>query len=220
MPRTPLHRGLLQALSRARRANLEAAGLPPPLVGAVRGWTRRRFVCTAGLAVPALALGGGLPRPAPRREPPRAAEPEYRVAVVGAGLAGLNAAYRLMHAGIQVTLYEASPRVGGRVHTLTDAMGAGLVTELGGEFINSDHADMIGLARELGLKVYNRAEAPATLAYPSTRVLLWRYPPDPGGAGAPAAAAGRPDCRRCVPLGSGSEDLPGCLRPALRCGLP
>lgn len=161
MSRSPLYRGLLRALSRARRENLAAAGRPPPVPGAVRGWTRRRFVASTGLAVPALVWGPGLPA----REPPP--DPAYRVAVVGGGLAGLNAAWRLMQAGVQVALYEGSPRLGGRVMTRKGVLGEGLVSELGGEFVNSDHADLIGLARDLGLRMYNRAEAPATLTYPS-----------------------------------------------------
>src|SRR5262245_20099085 len=37
-----------------------------------------------------------------------------RVAIVGAGLAGLHAAYRLLQAGVRAQVYEASSRVGGR----------------------------------------------------------------------------------------------------------
>lgn len=40
-----------------------------------------------------------------------------RVAVIGAGIAGLTAAYELTEAGDDVTVFEASERVGGRVHT-------------------------------------------------------------------------------------------------------
>jgi monoamine oxidase len=42
------------------------------------------------------------------------------------------------------------------------------VTEFGGEFINSTHADMLDLAREFGLKVFNRAESLASRLYPNT----------------------------------------------------
>lgn len=42
---------------------------------------------------------------------------EHRVAIVGAGLAGLNAARRLAGKGLAVTVYEAESAVGGRVHT-------------------------------------------------------------------------------------------------------
>ncbi len=41
-----------------------------------------------------------------------------RVAVVGGGLAGLAAALELVDAGVEVTLYEARPTLGGKVQTL------------------------------------------------------------------------------------------------------
>ncbi len=41
-----------------------------------------------------------------------------KVAVVGAGIAGLAAAHALVRAGCTVTLYEASPQAGGHVHTV------------------------------------------------------------------------------------------------------
>ncbi|KAF8818030.1 putative flavin-containing monoamine oxidase AofH, partial [Cardiosporidium cionae] len=42
---------------------------------------------------------------------------EARVAIIGAGMAGISAARRLHDAGVQVTLYEARNRVGGRICT-------------------------------------------------------------------------------------------------------
>ncbi len=41
-----------------------------------------------------------------------------KIAVVGAGIAGLGAAHALVRAGHDVTLYEASPKAGGHVHTV------------------------------------------------------------------------------------------------------
>src|SRR6185437_16247319 len=41
-----------------------------------------------------------------------------RVVVVGAGFAGVCAAYELQTAGYDVTVVEARNRIGGRVHTL------------------------------------------------------------------------------------------------------
>ena len=44
---------------------------------------------------------------------------DVRIAVVGAGLAGLTCAYRLQQAGYYATVYEADPeRVGGRCWTI------------------------------------------------------------------------------------------------------
>jgi hydroxysqualene dehydroxylase len=46
-----------------------------------------------------------------------------RVAVVGGGLAGLTAALDLMDAGVDVTVYEARPTLGGAVQTLPEREG-------------------------------------------------------------------------------------------------
>ncbi|MGH2925178.1 MAG: flavin monoamine oxidase family protein, partial [Solirubrobacterales bacterium] len=80
-----------------------------------------------------------------------------RVVVVGAGLAGLACAHRLRRGGIDASVYEARPdRVGGRCWTARE-FGDGQVGEHGGEFIDSDHARMHALVRELGLRLEDRA---------------------------------------------------------------
>ncbi|EAW35409.1 NAD(P)/FAD-dependent oxidoreductase [Lyngbya sp. PCC 8106] len=73
------------------------------------------------------------------------------VLIVGAGIAGLAAAYRLTQAGVPVDIIEARNRVGGRINTLKKAAGTPLIAELGGEFINTDHICIRSLAEELGL---------------------------------------------------------------------
>jgi len=73
------------------------------------------------------------------------------VVVVGAGLAGLTAAYRLMQAGCHVTVLEAQDRVGGRVRSLTLENGA--VAELGGEWIESGQRFVSALALELDISM-------------------------------------------------------------------
>lgn len=70
------------------------------------------------------------------------------VAVVGAGLAGLTAAFRLTQMGHAVTLFEATHRVGGRIRSVT--MENGAVAELGGEWIRGDHVAVSSLADEVG----------------------------------------------------------------------
>jgi monoamine oxidase len=79
--------------------------------------------------------------------------------VVGAGLAGLVAARTLKRAGLSVRLFEAAKRVGGRTHSLLDRFGSGLATEMGGEFVDSRHADMLALAHEFGLTVLDTQES-------------------------------------------------------------
>ncbi len=74
------------------------------------------------------------------------------VTIIGAGLAGLSAAYDLHNAGWQVTVLEARDRVGGRVHTLRN-FSNGLVAEAGGEFIDKHHTRMLALVKEFNLSL-------------------------------------------------------------------
>jgi monoamine oxidase len=74
------------------------------------------------------------------------------VTVIGAGLAGLSAAYELQRLGWQVTLLEARDRLGGRVHSLR-SFSNGLVAEAGGEFIEESHTRMLAYADQFNLKL-------------------------------------------------------------------
>ncbi len=74
------------------------------------------------------------------------------VTIIGAGLAGLSAAYDLQHAGWRVTVLEARERVGGRVYSVR-SFSNGLVAEAGGEFIEDSHARMLALAKQFDLKL-------------------------------------------------------------------
>ncbi|BAZ51442.1 hypothetical protein NIES4103_40910 [Nostoc sp. NIES-4103] len=76
-----------------------------------------------------------------------------KVLVVGAGIAGLTAAYRLRQAGVPVDIIEARNRVGGRIRSLSNAANTGVTVELGGEFIDTDHTSLQKLATELGLTI-------------------------------------------------------------------
>ena len=75
----------------------------------------------------------------------------HRIAIIGAGLAGLCAAFELRSMGYQVSVYEARERVGGRVHSLKEFI-KGKTVEGGGELIGSNHALWIAYAKHFGLK--------------------------------------------------------------------
>jgi monoamine oxidase len=72
--------------------------------------------------------------------------------VIGAGLAGLSAAYDLHRAGWHATVLEARDRVGGRVHSFRN-FSNGLVAEGGGEFIDKHHIRMLAYAKEFKLSL-------------------------------------------------------------------
>lgn len=61
-----------------------------------------------------------------------------RVVVIGAGFAGLSCSYELQQAGYDVTLLEASTRVGGRVFSTSEFV-PGRVVEFGAELIGTNH---------------------------------------------------------------------------------
>jgi monoamine oxidase len=75
------------------------------------------------------------------------------VAIVGGGVAGLTIAYRLARAGRPVTIYEASTRFGGRMFTRRNFNADGMFCELGGELVDSNHAPLMALAKELGVGI-------------------------------------------------------------------
>jgi monoamine oxidase len=161
MARTPLFRNLVLALQTARQQNLKAQDLPPPIPRNISQWTRRKFLKSTAVAGVSGLAGSNLF--SPNKAEAMHATPS--VAVIGAGIAGLNAAYQLKKAGIVATVYEARHRIGGRV--LSADMGDGLIVDLGGELINTDHADMLVLAEEFGIELFNRSADSASLPYPN-----------------------------------------------------
>ena len=66
-----------------------------------------------------------------------------QVIVIGAGLSGLTAASELNRQGIDVLVLEASPKVGGRVHSATTKLGSHL--DLGGQWIGRGHHRLTAL---------------------------------------------------------------------------
>ena len=150
MARTHLLRSLVRLASQFRVAR--NSGLPLPVVqerqaaavaSGQRAVGRRQFLASVAAASAGLAL----PRPA-LATPPR----QPRIAIVGAGISGLNCALALRDRGLRSTIYEASGRIGGRMFSNNLGYWAGnQVTEWGGELIDTGHVTVQSLAARFGL---------------------------------------------------------------------
>jgi monoamine oxidase len=147
---------LRRAFAEARRRHLAAA---PASRDTLPDLSRRRAIAAGGAV-----LGGSL-TPAWAHAARKLVAPQ--VAIVGAGLAGLTAAHTLRKAGIHATVLEASSRIGGRCYSERTAFAEGQLAERGGEFIDTVHESLIGLAGELQLELDDVLEAqpPGTEAY-------------------------------------------------------
>ncbi|MFD8227285.1 protoporphyrinogen oxidase [Streptomyces massasporeus] len=84
-------------------------------------------------------------------------EVQGQVVVIGAGIAGLAAAHRLLERGARVTVLEASDRVGGKL--LPGEVGGARV-DLGAESMLARRPEAVALARAVGLA--DRLQPPAT----------------------------------------------------------
>lgn len=72
------------------------------------------------------------------------------IIVIGAGAAGLMAAYKLSAKYKNVIVLEARDRIGGRIHTVENSFGDKIV-ELGAEFIHGDLPVTLNLLQEAGI---------------------------------------------------------------------
>src|SRR5579862_8842397 len=78
---------------------------------------------------------------------------QRRVAIIGAGLAGLAAACQLEEAGNEVTVFEARARSGGRALTLRDEFEGDVYADAGAACIRDDHQFVLALVARLGLEL-------------------------------------------------------------------
>ena len=84
------------------------------------------------------------------------ADERFDVIVIGAGMAGISAARRLVAAGQRVAVLEARSRIGGRCCTVAmpsaSAAGADFTVELGAAFVHGRNENpLLPLAAELGV---------------------------------------------------------------------
>jgi monoamine oxidase len=144
MARTPLFSLMQRALRRSRPSR----PFDPE---------RRRVLLGSAGAALALPLAGAGCSSAPT---------QVSVAIVGGGMAGLHCAYRLKQRGLLASVFEAAPRLGGRVFSdrTTFWQPSGQHCELGGELIDSGHVTMRDLATELGLPLLDYQQDDPTLA--------------------------------------------------------
>jgi len=104
----------------------------------VNHWIDRRQLLRQGVYA---AVAAAVPRSVGAANQPRLERrgPAKTVIVIGAGLAGLAAAYELTQAGHHVTVLEARRRAGGRVYTLREPFSDGLYAEAGGMHVYDTH---------------------------------------------------------------------------------
>ncbi|MGZ3694458.1 MAG: flavin monoamine oxidase family protein, partial [Bdellovibrionota bacterium] len=144
MARTPFSRRLHKIL--AQQLANEASFDP----------SRRQFIQTSTLAAAAL-VAGPLRSFSPMLQSDTSSQ---RVAIVGAGAAGLAAAHDLRQRGISYKIFEGNDRVGGRILSdFTTFASQHQFCELGGELINSDHHSIRTFAKQLGVEVQEFPES-------------------------------------------------------------
>ena len=114
---------------------------------------RKEFLTQSAFASAQAAFASTLAFDALASNSQRTRRTGYRkkVAVIGAGLAGLSAAYELTQAGFDVTVLEARTRPGGRVHTLREPFSDKRYAEAGAARIPDSHRWTLKYARLFGL---------------------------------------------------------------------
>lgn len=144
-----------------------------------------------------------------------------RVAVVGAGISGLAAAYALQQAGLEVAVLERSSAVGGRMHTRSEQ---GFTWDAGAQFMMGGYRYMRRLMEKLALPVSQHKVPSVTATMLPDGRLYYTRTGSPGGHPAASGAilplpgedgqsdAGglaKPEALRLVPSGEGGSNRHG-----------
>jgi protoporphyrinogen oxidase len=98
-----------------------------------------------------------------------------KIAIVGAGIAGLTAAYDLLNRGHQVTLYEASDHSGGLAAGFRDEQWQWPLEKFYHHLFTSDKS-IIGLVEELGMRDKLFFPRPVTSVYYNGRIVPFDSP--------------------------------------------
>ncbi len=101
--------------------------------------SRRKFLKDTALTAAVLSTSSPLDLLAASQKTFERIGPPKKVVVMGAGLAGLSAAFELTQAGHDVTILEAQMRPGGRVLTLRQPFSDGLYAEAGAARVPDSH---------------------------------------------------------------------------------
>lgn len=99
---------------------------------------RRQFLKLSTCSVAGLSLFRNLCWAFPQSDSAKSGDSK-NVTVLGAGLAGLSAAWELRRAGHDVTILEAQLHPGGRVHTIREGLSDGMYAEAGAGRIPATH---------------------------------------------------------------------------------
>jgi len=126
--------------------------------------SRRQFVAGSAAVAAVAALDACTPRTPTTTPTPRRDDGTTPVLIIGAGIAGLTAGYRLRRAGIPIRIIEAQNRIGGRMYSLRNFFADGQVCELGGELIDTGHKHIQALAADLGIMLDDLSKDDSTLA--------------------------------------------------------
>jgi monoamine oxidase len=109
---------------------------------------RREFIKTTGAALAGAVVLPNLSFPKIRQGKPES------VVIIGTGISGLAAAYKLKQNGVKVTIIEARNRIGGRIFTYS-FKDENLTCEIGAEWVGASHTRMIELCNEFKLELKN-----------------------------------------------------------------
>jgi monoamine oxidase len=83
-----------------------------------------------------------------------------KVVIIGAGISGLTAAHYLKKSGaVKYEIYDALKRCGGRMHTILEFL-PGITLDIGGEFVDTGHTEMLSLIKEFNLEMNDYAADP------------------------------------------------------------
>ena len=180
MPRTPLLREIAKSFAEFRRRQGTAnASTNAASGGDGQRIDRRQFLAASGAVVGSAALSRGAKsfgRSRGHVGPPPARKP--RIAIIGGGIAGVTAALELADYGFPATIYEASNRIGGRMHSDTTSWANNQVTEHCGELIDTAHIAILGLAERFNISYVDLLAAePANSS--DTFYFSHSYYPDP-----------------------------------------